>query len=113
MQTVVINIEHPDDVPASQFVDTAIKSVLSDIDADSPEGWAVTVVANIADKALRTAIALTLSDFPDAWDNEKILEAIIEGHDDIVVWEPFEYWEPTNIIEHIQGTAQAIAETFK
>jgi hypothetical protein len=38
---LLITIEHPDDVPANQFIDIAIKSLLNDIDADCEEGWSV------------------------------------------------------------------------
>jgi hypothetical protein len=44
---LLITIEHPDDVPANQFIDIAIRSLLNDIDADSEEGWSVTLGAPI------------------------------------------------------------------
>ena len=40
---LLITVEHPDEVPANQFIDIAIKSVINDIDADCEEGWSVTI----------------------------------------------------------------------
>ena len=38
---LLITVEHPDESPATQFIDIAIKSLLQDINTDCEEGWSV------------------------------------------------------------------------
>jgi hypothetical protein len=38
---LIITVTHPDKYPATQFIDIAIKSVLTEINADCDEGWSV------------------------------------------------------------------------
>jgi hypothetical protein len=110
--SLLINIGHPDGVSANQFIDIAIKSVLNDIDADCEEGWSVTIADDPRGTALRTAISIALSEFPDAWSNEQVLEGIHDDHELVVVWEPFENWDKDDIVGYIKGTAETIYSTY-
>lgn len=110
---LLIAIEHPDTETADGLIEHAIRPVLNDISADAGD-WSVTIKGetDLRDRALRSAIALALSDFPDEWDNEKILEAIVDKHDDIVVWQTFEYWDGDDIVNYIEETAETIYSTY-
>jgi hypothetical protein len=39
---LLITVEHPDEYPATQFIDIAIKSMLQDINSVCGDGWSVT-----------------------------------------------------------------------
>lgn len=110
--SLLITIEHPDDVSADGLIEYAIKPVLNDINADSDNGWSVTIIGDKRDRALRTAISIALSEFPDDWDNEKILEALCENDDSIVVWEPFEYWSGDEVANYIENTVETIYSAY-
>ena len=110
--SLLIEIEHPDDLLAYGLIEHTIKPVLDDINADSEKGWSVTVVSDNRDRALRSAIALALSDFPDDWSNEDILEGIVNNHEDIVVWQTFEYWDGEDLVGYIEDTAETIYSTY-
>lgn len=110
--SLLIEIEHPDDVSADGLIEYAIKPVLNDIDADSETGWSVNIINDNRDRALRSAIAISLSDFPDDWSNESILEGIVNNHEDIVVWQTFEYWDVEDLVNYIEETAETIYSTY-
>ena len=110
--SILINIEHPDGVSANQFIDIAIKSVLNDIDADCEEGWSVTIADDTRQRALRTALSLTLSEFPEDWSNEQIIEGIANGNEDVIIWERFENWDVDDIVNYLEDTTEAIHSTY-
>jgi hypothetical protein len=62
---LLITVEHPDEQPASMFIDIVIKSVLNDINADCDEGWSVSygrpieLVCCFCDTPVETAEELT------------------------------------------------------
>jgi hypothetical protein len=51
---LLITVEHPDEYPATQFIDIAIKSVLQDINSDCGEGWSVTCTDIINNEGLKS-----------------------------------------------------------
>jgi hypothetical protein len=110
--SLLITIEHPDNVSADSLIENAIKPVLNDINADSDNGWSVNIVGDKRDRAVRTAISLALSEFPEEWSNEEILDNIHADHDLVLVWERFENWDADEIVEYINDTAVAIYTTY-
>lgn len=114
---LVITITHPDDVSANAFVSDAITPYINDINADSDPAWSLTVSSvnpenKLRERALRTALAVTLSEFPVEWSTDAILDAIHDDHELVVVWETFENWDKDELIEHIQQTANVIYDTY-
>lgn len=110
--SLLIEIEHPDDLLAYGLIEHTIKPVLDDINADSEKDWSVTVVSDTRDRALRSAIESALSEFPEEWSNEDILDGIHDDHELVVVWEPFENWDKDSVIYHIEKLAQTIYSTY-
>jgi hypothetical protein len=110
--SLLITIEHPDNVSADGLIEHAIKPVLNDINADSDNGWSVNIVGDKRDRAVRTAISLALSEFPEEWSNEEILDNIHADHDLVLVWERFENWDADEIVEYINDTSVAIYTTY-
>lgn len=114
---VIITIEHPDAMSASWFKSDVVDPFISDINSDSNEEWSFTVASTqtedeLRDKALRTALLLTLSDFPEALTNEWVIDAILNGDERIVVWQTFEYWDGEDLVNHIKDTANIIYDTY-
>lgn len=64
------------------------------------------------DRAFRTALSLTLSEFPDDWTTDQILEGIEGSHEDIVVWETFQHWDVFDLVQLIEETAVVIQSTY-
>ncbi len=128
MSTIgLLTINHPDDTTVSWFIENTIRPLLHDINSDLPDGWSLEVASGWhtlpfdspeviekrnRDKALRTALSLALSEFPESWTNEQVLEGIHEDNELVVVWEPFENWSKDDIAEHIEVTANSIYSTY-
>jgi hypothetical protein len=51
---LLITVEHPDQYPATRFIDIAIKGVLQDINKDCDEGWSVTYTDIINNEGLKS-----------------------------------------------------------
>lgn len=68
--------------------------------------------------AKEVAIRFHLSEFPEDISADEVIRMIedCDGSyvelDDIVVWEPFEYWEPSNISDSIWNLAMDIESTI-
>jgi len=116
MQThITITVEHPDAMSASWVVEDVLRPFIKEANDTSVEGWSFFVSPSrdnkeLRDRAVRTAISLALSEFPEGWSNEEILDNI---HADLVlVWERFENWDADEIVEYINDTAVAIYTTY-
>ena len=110
---LLVTITHPDQYPADTFIDSAIKSVIRDINADCEEGWGVTTSSpalQIKELALAVALRYHLSDFDGGKTSDEIFSAIGES-EDIVVWEPFERWESYEITNAVWNLAHDIETT--
>ena len=110
---LLITIEHPDDVPANQFIDIAIKSVLNDIDADCEEGWSVSYTdiqprnyQFLQDYALKCSLEHHLCNVEELIDEGKapadILDLVEAGSNDPVIWERYEYDPREDVVESIE-----------
>lgn len=110
--SLLIVIGHPDDTTADGLIDHAIKPSLNDISADSGYDWSVTTVDDARERSVRTAIGLTLSEFPEDLGNDWVLDAILNKDERIVVWETFEHWDVDDIVGYIKNTAEAIYSTY-
>jgi hypothetical protein len=128
MSTIgIFTINHPDDTLPTGFIEHTINPLLHDINSDLPAGWSVEIASgwhtlpfdspevvkerNRA-KALRTALSLTLSEFPQDWSNEQIIEGIANGNEDVLVWERFEHWDVDDIVNYLEDTTEAIYSTY-
>lgn len=65
----------------------------------------------IKTEALKVALRCFLSDYPQHLEPEEVLE-LIDEDDDIIVWQPFEYWEKDDIVNVITSLADDIESTF-
>ena len=66
----------------------------------------------LRDKALRTALDLILSDYPEDLSNEWVIDGILNGDNRIEVWEPFENRDPEDLVDQIEGFAHIIYHTY-
>lgn len=114
---LLITVEHPDEVPANQFIDIAIKSVLNDINADLDKGWAVRhediqpqsySYEQLREYALRCSLEHHLCNVDDLITDgltpDDILALVEKGSNDVVVWEKYEYEPREDLVESIEGT---------
>mgnify|MGYP003330594922 FL=1 len=61
----------------------------------------------------RIALEQYLSYFNKDWDYEQVCEAIESGdEDDIQIWEPFENWQRSEVVELIDTLRDTLARTF-
>lgn len=116
---VVININHPDGVDSQWVTEDVIRPFIQDVNADSNDEWSFAVASSLTeerlrDKALRSALLLVLSDFPEDMSNDWILDAILNDDERIIVWEPFSIvnWEVEELVAHIEQTADTIYNTY-
>jgi hypothetical protein len=63
--------------------------------------------------ALRDSIEYFLSCYPEDQDNEEILKMVGEQHEDITVWEPFEFYGSESVIEGIQEMAHVLSIKYE
>jgi hypothetical protein len=54
-----------------------------------------------------------LSDYPDDTSYHDVLDFIYEEDDSVVIWEPFEDYSPTQVVEHIEGMVLSMNCWFK
>jgi hypothetical protein len=54
------------------------------------------------DKIERFALCYYLSEFPDKLEYEKVLDLIMDEDDEISVWQPFEDYESSWVVDHIE-----------
>jgi len=114
---LLITVEHPDEVPAKQFIDIAIKSVLNDINADLGKGWAVRhediqpqsySYEQLREYALRCSLEHHLCNVDDLITDgltpDDILALVEKGSNDVVVWEKYEYEPREDLVESIEDT---------
>lgn len=115
---LLLTIDHPDDVPAHDFIAIAIKSVLNDINADLDDDWSITATdiqprnyQFLQDYALKSSLEHHLCNVEELIDEglapADILSLVeIGGGDrldiDAVVWEPFEYHSPSELVSEIE-----------
>lgn len=57
-----------------------------------------------------------LSEFPEGWDFDRVLETLEENDDDcrdnIVVWEPYEDWDRSQLCEAIEDMRVDLERKF-
>lgn len=116
---VIITINHPDAVDSQWVTADVIRPFIEDVNADSNDEWSFAVSGSLTetqlrDKALRSALLLVLSDFPEHMSNEWILDAVLNDDERIIVWEPFSIvqWDGEEVVAHIEQTAEAIYDTY-
>ena len=68
--------------------------------------------AELDEYAMRSAIAFFTSHSPEDWTTGEILEAIEQGNDSVVVWEPFEYWDTYSIVNSITDMKESLMVDF-
>jgi hypothetical protein len=68
---------------------------------------------DVVKKAQTIAIEHFLSDFDRSMSYEKVLEAIENEDDSITVWEPFEYHDPSDVVDLITSLEYSIKDAFK
>lgn len=114
----VINITHPDEMSPNELILNSFEPTIEYI--NEAKDWSAELISgsDFDDRALRTAIELTLSDFPSDWTTQQIMEALVASdnlyeNENIIVWEPFEDWTGISLANHIEGTAIAIKNAFK
>jgi len=60
----------------------------------------------------KIAIEFILSDYPKKNDFETILEKVSEDHKDILIWEPFERMETSEVADYIEDLDSAINDAI-
>ena len=113
---LLITVEHPDEVPAKQFIDIAIKSVLNDINADLGKGWAVRhediqpqsySYEQLKEFALKCSLEHHLCNVDDLITDgltpADILALVEKGSADVVIIEEYEYSPREDVVESIEG----------
>lgn len=115
----IITINHPDAMDSQWVTADVIRPFIEDVNADSNDEWSFTVSGSLTetqlrDKALRSALLLVLSDFPEDMDNEWILDGVLNDDERIIVWEPFSIvnWDKEELVAHIEQTADTIYNTY-
>lgn len=63
--------------------------------------------ATLEEHALVVGLSHVLSDFPDSWHPEKVLDMIGES-DDVVVWEPLEYMSGDQVAYEARNIADSL-----
>ena len=109
---LLITVEHPDKYPATQFIDIAIKSVLQDINADCEEGWSVNYTdipsSNyqfLEDFALKCSLEHHLCNVEELLNTntlDDVLALVEAGSDEVVIYEPYEWCEPSQLVNEIE-----------
>ena len=113
MKTVVeVVINHPEGTSVSDITQAVIQPMVEAInDADHWSAYTVTVDQNvIADRATRIAFQWVLSEYPDTWSVDQIIDGLERGSDDVIVCEQFEDWSVVSVVNHINELAETIAE---
>jgi hypothetical protein len=59
------------------------------------------------------ALGQFLSEYPDGMSYHDVLDLIYEEDDSVVIWEPFEHYSPTRVVEHIEGMVLSMNCWFK
>jgi len=110
---LLLTIDHPDDVPAHDFIAIAIKSVLNDINADLDDDWSLTATdiqprnyQFLQDYALKCSLEHHLCNVEELIDEGKapadILDLVEAGSNDPVIWERYEYDPREDVVESIE-----------
>ena len=66
----------------------------------------------IAELALENSLAYHLSEYPHFPANA-VRDLVAEDNEDIIVWEPFQWWETDSLIEAIDNMASTLEEQYK
>lgn len=110
---LLLTIDHPDDVPAHDFIAIAIKSVLNDINADLDDDWSITATdiqprnyQFLQDYSLKCSLEHHLCNVEELIDEGKapadILDLVEAGSNDPVIWERYEYDPREDVVESIE-----------
>jgi hypothetical protein len=113
MKTVVeVVVNHPEGTSVSVITQAVLQPMVEAINgADHWSAYTVTVDQNvIADRATRIAFQWVLSEYPDTWSVDQIIDGLERGSDDVIVCEQFEDWSAESVVNHINELAEAIAE---
>ena len=60
----------------------------------------------------KVAVDHYLSDYPNDWDYERILDSIEKEMEEIVVWEPFCWTNRSELIDLIDALRDTLTRTF-
>lgn len=110
---LLLTIDHPDDVPAHDFIAIAIKSVLNDINADLDDDWSITATdiqprnyQFLQDYSLKCSLEHHLCNVEELIDEglapADILALVEAGSNDPVIWEHYEYEPREDVVESIE-----------
>jgi hypothetical protein len=59
------------------------------------------------------ALSQFLSDYPDDTAYHNILDLILDEDDSVVIWQPFEYCSPNQVVNHIEEMVTSMNYWFK
>jgi hypothetical protein len=118
-KTIVINITYPNEMSPNELITELFSPAIESLNAT--DNWSAELLMTfdeIEERARRSAIEVTLSDFPSDWTNEQIMEELEESEDiyeneNILVWEPYEGWTGISVANHIDGLTDVIMSAFK
>jgi hypothetical protein len=115
----IITINHPDNLSANWVIADVIDPFIADVNTGGNDEWNLALALSLTetqlrDKALRSALLLVLSDFPEDMSNEWILDGVLNDDERIIVWEPFSIvnWDKEELVAHIEQTADTIYNTY-
>lgn len=114
---ITITITHPDEFSAESFVAETIRPYIADCNADSADGWSLEVEAvsteeELRDKAMRTALSLILSEYPEDLEAHWVIDGVLTNDYRVLVWEPFAYFDREDLVDQIEGFAHIIYHTY-
>lgn len=66
----------------------------------------------IAEMSLQNSLAYHLSEYPDL-PADAVRDLVVTENEDIIVWEPFEWWEKDSLIGAIDNMASTLAEQYE
>lgn len=121
--TLVINITYPESmaVNANNIITNQFGEIVGDINFlgnTANNGWKAEMVTgnDLRERALRSAIEVTLSSFPEDWTDQQIVDGITQGNIDdetIIPWGNMSHMSTNELADHINGLADVIVNAFK
>lgn len=121
--TLVINITYPESmaVNANNIITNQFGEIVGDINFlgnTANNGWKAEMVTgnDLYERALRSAIEVTLSSFPEGWTDQQIVDGITEENIDdetIIPWGNMAHMSTNELADHINGLVDVIVNAFK
>jgi len=121
--TLVINLTYPDTmaVNANNMIANQFGEIVGDINFlgnTAHNGWQAEMITgtDLRERALRSAIEVTLSSFPEDWTDQQIVDGITQENIDdetIIPWGNMAHMSTNELADHINGLADVIVNAFK